>query len=177
MQQQSLQCTRFFMNRDSRQLLEAHFPGEEDRYFPSFSIGNSPSAADAGALAILSGVKTTTSSPFWDFPDGRIPFVSALSILLDGQGNARAIIETERIEIKPFGSVDKAFLEAYGEGDGTLGWWHSEIRDWYSKSADRHGCRFTDNTEIICEWIKVARRLQEHWRICRGIKCGSSWAS
>ncbi len=123
------------------------------------SIGKTPSAADEGAAAILEGIKTATSSAHWDYLDGRIPFAGALSVLLDGQGRPRAIVETKRVEILPFGSVDEDFARAYGEGDRTLDWWRSEMAAWYQASAAHHGADFSDDTPIICEWIAVVRRL------------------
>ena len=147
------------MDAELRRILEAAFPGEETRYFTPMSIGSTPSDADAGAAAILNGTKTATSSPFWDYSNSEIPFVGALSILLDGKGLARAIVETERVEVMPFGSVDEEFARAYGEGDRTLEWWRSEIGAWYRASATRHGKAFSDDTLIIGEWIAVVRRL------------------
>jgi hypothetical protein len=59
-------------------VLQTAFPGEEARYFLPMKIGGGdPTIADEGAAAVLDGIKTTTSSPFWDYPDGRIPFVGA----------------------------------------------------------------------------------------------------
>ncbi len=147
------------MNPGVRRVLEQAFPGEDTRYFDPIVVGSSPASADEGAAAILNGAKTTTSSPFWDWPDGRIPFVGALSVLLDGRGDMRAIVETERLEIVKFGLIDESFAWSYGEGRRTLEWWRSEIGAWYSKSAERHGASFTDETPIICEWIAVVKRL------------------
>ena len=147
------------MTPELRRVLEDAFPGEDARYFAPTSIGGTPSEADSGAAAVLDGTKTTTSSAHWDWPDGCIPFAGALSILLDGQGRARAIVETERGEIMPFGSVDEDFVHAYGEGDRTLAWWRSEIGAWYRASATRHGEEFSEETLIIGEWIAVVRRL------------------
>ncbi len=141
-------------------VLEAAFPGEGARYFLPMKIGGGDSAiADEGAAAILDGIKTTTSSPFWDYPDGRIPFVGALGVLLDGQDRPRAIVETRRVEVKPFGSVDEAFARDYGEGDRTLDWFRRVIGDWYRGSAAHHGETFSDDTPIICEWFRVVKRL------------------
>jgi uncharacterized protein YhfF len=147
------------MTPELRRVLEDAFPGEEARYVAPTSIGGTPSEADSGATAILDGTKTATSSAPWDRPDGRIPFAGALSILLDGQGRARAIVETERVEIRPFGSVDEDFARAYGEGDRTLAWWRPEIGAWHRASAARQGEDFSDDTPLICEWIAVVRRL------------------
>ena len=70
------------MKPEVRRILEEVFPGEEARYFAPISIGSTPSAADAGVAAVLDGTKTVTSSAFWDWPDGRIPFAAAHELLL-----------------------------------------------------------------------------------------------
>lgn len=147
------------MDRTLRRVLEAAFPGEDARYFAPMSIGSTPIHADEGAAAILNGTKTATSSPFWEYPDERIPFVGALSVLLDGRGRACAIVETRRVAVIPFGTIDDDFARAYGEGDGTLAWFRSEIGAWYRASAARNGESFSEDTPIICEWIAVARPL------------------
>ena len=110
------------MAPEIEQALEIAYPGEDSRYFSSMMVGRAPATADEGAAAILEGIKTTTSSGFWDWRDGRIPFVGALCVLLDGQARMRSIIETERVEIISFGSVDENLARSYGEGDGTLKW-------------------------------------------------------
>jgi uncharacterized protein YhfF len=147
------------MTPEIERALKLAYPGEDARFFPPIAIGSDPTTADEGAVAILDGVKTTTSSAFWDWPDGRIPFVGSLCVLLDGQGRLRAIVETKRVEIIPFGSVDENLARSYGEGDRTLIWWRSEIGDYYRRDAARRGIAFSDDTPLIFEWIVVARRL------------------
>jgi len=140
-------------------VLEAAFPGEEARYFLPMSIGRTRAGADEGAALILDGTKTATSSPFWDYPDGRIPFVGALSVLLDGSRVPRGIVETSRVEIVRFGSVNAELARDYGEGPRTLEWWVRVMGDYYRASAVRHGALFSEDTEIICEWFQVVHRL------------------
>lgn len=108
---------------------------------------------------ILNGTKTATSSPFWDYPDGRIPFVGALSVLLDGSRIPRGIVETTRVDIIRFGSVDTKLAYAYGEGPRTLEWWVRVMGGYYRASAAQRGAVFSDDTEIIWEWIAVVNRL------------------
>jgi uncharacterized protein YhfF len=142
-----------------RRVLETAFPGEEARYFLPMSIGSTPQSADEGAALILNGTKSLTSSPFWDFPDGRIPFVGALSVLLDGKQKPRGIVETTRVEILPFGAVTEEMARAYGEGDRTLEWWRRVMGAYYQASATRHGAVLTDETPHIWEWLIVVGRL------------------
>lgn len=147
------------MTDDLEGLLRTEFPGEEARYFAPMSIGSTPSSADEGAALILDGIKTATSSAYWDYPDGRIPFVGALSVLLDGSGRARAVVETMHVEVMPFDAVNAAFARAYGEGDRTLDWFRSNIGAWYRQAGARNGVSFSGETPIICEWFTVVRRV------------------
>jgi uncharacterized protein YhfF len=147
------------MDAGLRCALEKAYPGQEARYFSPMSIGSAPEHADEGAVLILSGVKTLTSSAFWDYPDGKIPFVCALSVLLDGARKPRGIVETTRVEIKPFQAITEDMARDYGEGERTADWWRKATRAFYQASATRHSAAFTDDTPIIWEWFVVARRL------------------
>jgi uncharacterized protein YhfF len=147
------------METEPRRVLEATFPGEAARYFLPMSIGSAPEHADEGAELILNGTKTLTSSPFWDYPDGRIPFEGALSVLLDGSRRPRAIVETTKVEIMPFGSITDEMARAYGEGEQTVEWWRRVMGDFYRDSAARHGAVLTDDTPHIWEWFEVVRCL------------------
>ena len=147
------------MDAELRRVLNTAYPGEEARYFLPMSIGSAPEHADEGAALVLSGVKTLTSSPFWDYPDGKIPFVGALSVLLDGARRPRGIVETTRVEIMPLQSITEEMAQAYGEGERTASWCRGEMGAFYKASAMRHDEAFTDETPLVWEWFAVVRRL------------------
>lgn len=147
------------MDAELRRVLEAAYPGEDARYFPPMSIGSAPEHADVGAALILDGTKTLTSSLTWDYPDGATPFVGALSVLLDGVGRPRGIVETTRVEVLPFGAVTEDMAQAYGEGDRTVEWWRRVMGRFYAAAAARHGALWTEDTPLIWEWFVVVRRL------------------
>jgi uncharacterized protein YhfF len=111
------------MEAKLRRVLEATFPGEDERYFLPMSIGSAPEHADEGAALILNGTKALTSSPFWDYPYGKVPFVGGVSVLLDGAQRPRGIVETTRVEIRPFTAITEEMARAYGEGEQTVEWW------------------------------------------------------
>jgi uncharacterized protein YhfF len=148
------------MHDQRHDILEAAFPGESARFFLTMSIGGTPALADEGAALILQGIKTATSSPFWDYPDGRIPFAGALSVLLDGRRRPVGIVETSRVETVRFREVNEAMARAYGEGERTLPWWRRVISAWYRDKAAREGQVFSEDDPILWEWIVVVRRLQ-----------------
>ncbi len=123
------------------------------------AIGSTAESRAEGARLILAGIKTATSSAFWDYPDGPIPFVGALSLLLGGDSRPVGIVETTRVEKRPFFAIDAEFAFLYGEGDRTLAWWRREIGEWYRAEALRRGENFTADTPLICEWFRVIRRF------------------
>jgi uncharacterized protein YhfF len=127
-------------------VLQKAYPGEETRYFPPMSIGSTPEDANEGARLILNGVKTLTSSAFWNYPNGKIPFAGALSVLLDGARRPCGIVETIRVEIKPFQAITEDMAQDYGEGERTAVWWRRAMRGFYQASATRHDAAFTDDT-------------------------------
>lgn len=144
---------------DRHDILEAAFPGQSSRFFLAMSIGGTPQRANDGAACILDGIKTATSSPLWDYPDGRIPFVGALSVLLDGRAQPVGIVQTMGVEIIRFRDVPETMARAYGEGERTLAWWRQAIGGWYRDKAAREGQFFCEDGEIVWEWIAVVRRL------------------
>lgn len=140
-------------------ILEAAFPGEQARYYLPISIGGNAELADQGAALILNGTKTATSSPYWDYPDGRIPFAGALSVLLDGRCAAVGIVQTVSVQSVRFADVTDAMAWVYGEGERTRAWWLQANRVWYGDKAAREGQVFSEDEPIIWETIEVVRRL------------------
>lgn len=147
------------MEAKLRRVLETAFPGEEERYFLPMSIGSAPEHADEGAALILNGTKTLTSSAFWDYPDGKLPFVGALSVLLDGSRKPRGIVETTRVEIMPFAAITEEMARSYGEGERTVEWWRRVMAGFYRASAAHHQMDLTDDTQLVWEWFVVVHRL------------------
>jgi uncharacterized protein YhfF len=146
------------MSDQRHDILAAAFPGQDSRFFLAMSIGGTPELTDSGAALVLDGTKTATSSAFWDYADGRIPFVGALSVLLDGQGQPVGIVETVGVERVRFRDVTEEMARAYGEGERTLQWWRRVIGDWYRNKAARDGQLFSEDVHILWERIAVVRR-------------------
>ena len=55
-----------------------------------------------------------------------------MSVLVDGEGRARAIVETTRVEVVPFDEIGEDFASALGECARTLAWFRDVIGsvDW-----------------------------------------------
>jgi uncharacterized protein YhfF len=65
---------------------------------PAWSYGDASAEADGFVAAVLADEGGATSAPLGDY-DGSLPEVGVLSILCDGGGRPRALIETTSVEV------------------------------------------------------------------------------
>jgi uncharacterized protein YhfF len=108
---------------------------------------------------VLAGTKTATASSLWDYEASgdAVPLEGELSIILDGTGTPRAVIETTDVRIVSFDHVgaDHAYLE--GEGDRTLEHWRGVHENfWREHSENPRG--FDVHMPVVCETFRVLYR-------------------
>ncbi|WP_107774331.1 ASCH domain-containing protein [Nocardioides sediminis] len=65
---------------------------------PAWSYGDTPAEADDFVATALTDEGGATSAPLGDY-DGMLPEEGVLSILCDGEGRPRALIETTTVEV------------------------------------------------------------------------------
>ncbi|WP_084038931.1 ASCH domain-containing protein [Demequina sp. NBRC 110053] len=121
-----------------------------------WAFGATPEHADGLLALVLEGAKTGTASSLWDLEHTgeAIPAVGDLSIILDGAGVPRALLETTRIEVVPFGEVDAEHAASEGEGDRTLAHWRAvHERYWREHSDSPRG--FEPDMPVICERFRL----------------------
>lgn len=89
--------------------------------YGTMAIGDSARSADLGAALILDGEKTATSSHPSEYgPSSPAPIIGDLTVLLDGSGAPRAVVETTSIHRAGLDAIDASFARAYGEFDRTV---------------------------------------------------------
>ncbi len=123
------------------------------------TIGGTPASMDEGARLILEGQKTVTSSAAWEWTEDNRPFAGALSVLFDGRGTARAIVETSAVELLRVGEFDEELAHAYGEGERTLACWQREMGEHFRRSAEAGGHAFDEETLLYVERFEIRQRL------------------
>lgn len=134
----------------------AHRPGLPEQLPEAWAFGATPAHADGLLDLVLRGVKTGTASSLWDFEatGEAVPREGELSIILDGDGEPRAVIETTRILIVPFDEVDEEHAHAEGEGDRTLATWRVvHERYWREHSENPRG--FEPDMPVVCERFRL----------------------
>ncbi|MBS1672536.1 MAG: ASCH domain-containing protein [Actinobacteria bacterium] len=122
----------------------------------AWGFGASEEQADGLLALVLDGVKTGTASSLWDYDatGDPLPQKGELSIILDGAGAPRAVIETLSIRIVPFDQVDAEHAFSEGEGDRTLQAWRDiHERFWREHSENPRG--FEPDMPVVCERFRL----------------------
>ncbi len=123
---------------------------------PAWGFGATPEHADELLALVLDGIKTATASALWDYEaEGEeLPQVGALSIVLDGAGHPRALIETTEVAVVPFDEVsaEHAYLE--GEDDRSLAMWREVHERFFTEHAE-HDRGFAEDMPIVLERFRL----------------------
>jgi len=137
-------------------LRRAEMPELPDEPTEAWAFGATPAHADGLLALVLAGVKTGTASSMWDYEatGDRMPQVGDLSVILDGAGEPRAVIETTDLRVVPFGEVDAEHAHAEGEGDRTLAHWRAvHERFWREHSDNPRG--YEPDMPVLCERFRL----------------------
>lgn len=120
----------------------------------AWAFGASPAHADELLALVLAGTKTATASSLGDYEQDAEPLPAAgdLSIILDGAGRPRAVLEVTSIQIVPFDLVGDDHARAEGEDDRTLRSWR-RIHELFWREHSARG--FAPDMPVVCENFRV----------------------
>lgn len=123
---------------------------------PAWSFGADARQADELLELVLAGTKTATASALWDYEaDGEaVPEPGALSIVLDGSGQPRALLETTHVEVVPFDEVTEEHARLEGEDDRSLAHWREVHERFFAETAS-HDRGFSTDMPVVCERFRV----------------------
>jgi len=133
-----------------------HLPEAPEGLPLAWAFGATPAHADELLHLVLAGVKTGTASSLWDYDASGepLPEVGELSIILDGAGEPRAVIETTGIDIVPFDEVDAEHAHAEGEGDRSLAQWR-EVHERYWRAHSENARGYEPDMPVVCERFRL----------------------
>ena len=134
----------------------AAVPGLPAAVPEAWAFGATAEHADSLLRLVMDGVKTGTASSGWDLEAAGepVPRVGELSIILDGAGQPRVVIETTDVQTVPFTEVSAEHARAEGEGDRTLQAWREIHRRFWSEHAeDPRG--WAPDMPVVCERFRL----------------------
>lgn len=118
-----------------------------------FAFGDTPAMADELAALVVAGRKTATSSLL--DADERIAEIGDLSIVLDGDGRPRCIIETMEVQVLAYEDVNEEMARDEGEGDLSLESWRREHWAFFSRELSGTGQRPSVHMRVVFERFRV----------------------
>lgn len=122
-----------------------------------WAFGDSRDMANELATLVLEGKKTATSSNYtlYELEKEPLPHVGLHNIILDGDGEAVAIIETTAVEVLPFDEVTEEHAYLEGEGDRSLKYWRDVHEDFFKREFLETEQVFNYQIPVVCERFKL----------------------
>ena len=123
----------------------------------SFYFCDNKKDADECAELVVKGVKRATATSLWWFEKNNeiLPKIGDQYIVTDWSGNAKAVIETTKIEQVPYNKITSEFAKIEGEGDKSLEYWKRVHKDYYTREMKPFNEQFDENMIIVCEQFKA----------------------
>lgn len=123
----------------------------------SFYFCDNKKDADECAELVVKGIKQATATSLWWFETNKepLPKVGDQYIVTDWDGNAKAVIETTKIEQTPYNKITPEFAATEGEGDKSLAYWKKVHEAYYKREMEPVGDQFSEEMIIVCEYFKT----------------------
>lgn len=110
---------------------------------------------------VKKGVKKATSNSLLglQYRNETLPKIGDYAVVTNWEREAQCIIETTKVRLKPFFSIDEAYARLEGEGDKSLDYWKNTHWDYYTRELEAFGRVPRDSMIIVCqEFEKVFER-------------------
>ncbi len=124
---------------------------------PARSLGDTPALADELVELAVAGKKTATSWLLWERQahGEQPPRAGDLSIVTDGRGEPRALLETVEAITWPFERVPADFAQDEGEGDRSLAQWREAHWLYFGRVCQKLGREPALDMPVVCERFRV----------------------
>jgi len=118
---------------------------------PAWAFSGTVEESDALLAQVLYGEKTAITGLYEEYAedDDPLPRKGDLSILLDSEGIPRALIQTTKVVVVPFGEVTAD--QAIAEGARDLDSWRDAHRTFWGQQS----YEITDSTRVVWEQFTV----------------------
>ncbi len=128
-----------------------------DAPYTSWQFGYGVEQGDRLLALVLSGPKRATTGSLWAYGlEGEaVPCIGDFSVVTDGSGVARCVIQTTSVAIVAFDAVDEQFAYDEGEGDRSLEYWREVHWAYFVRELAGMGQVATPDMPVVCERFDV----------------------
>ena len=116
-------------------------------------FGDNEQDANECAKLVQAGIKRATSDSLLGLQHRNepLPKIGDYTVVTDWQGKAQCIIETTKVTLKPFFSIDAAYAQLEGEGDKSLAYWKKVHWDYYTRELEIFGRVPRESMIVVCQ--------------------------
>ena len=117
--------------------------------------------ANECARLVKAGIKKATSDSLLglQYRNERLPKIGDFTVVTDWEGNAQCIVETTKVTLKPFFSIDEEYAQKEGEGDKSLTHWKKVHWNYYTRELADFKRLPRESMIVVCqEFEKVFER-------------------
>ncbi len=113
-------------------------------------FGDGPEASELAEL-VRRGDKRATAGLLWRWEEeGGPPEPGDRQVIIDWDGEPRAVIEFTEVRVVPFDEVDAGFARDEGEGDLSLDYWQDVHWDFFVRECERLGRTPDPKMPVVC---------------------------
>ncbi len=123
----------------------------------SFYFCDNEKDANECAELVAKGIKQATATSLWWYEKNNesLPKIGDQYVITDWEGNAKAVIETTKVEQVPYNEITAEFAAIEGEGDKSLKYWKEVHEAYYKREMEPLGDSFSEEMIIVCEYFKT----------------------
>ncbi len=113
--------------------------------------------ANECANLVKSGIKKATTDSLIGIQkrEEKLPKIGDFTVITNWEGEAQCIVETTKVTLKPFFSVDDAYASKEGEGDKSLAYWRKVHWDYYSRELKNYNKKPSESMIVVCQEFNV----------------------
>lgn len=119
-------------------------------------IGENEKEVKETLKLVLSGKKRATSHSLLglQYRKEPLPKIGDFTVLTDWDGEAKCILRTVAVRLKPFFSIRESYSKIEGEGDSSLTYWKNKYWDYYTRELEPFARVPRDSMIVVCEYFE-----------------------
>jgi len=113
--------------------------------------------ANECAQLVKKGIKKATSNSLLGLQNRkeRLPKIGDFTVVTNWEGEAQCIIETTKVTLRPFFSIDEAYARLEGEGDKSLAHWKKVHWEYYTRELEKFERLPRESMIVVCQEFDV----------------------
>jgi uncharacterized protein YhfF len=85
----------------------------------------------------------------------RLPKIGDFTVVTNWEGEAQCIIETTKVRLKPFFSIDEEYARLEGEGDKSLDHWKKVHWEYYTRELAEFQRLPRESMIVVCQEFEI----------------------